>query len=60
MELGSNEAVRFAEVSPKAIKGAQRHLAQHERQLDSRQEEEAYHQRMIKHYQLLLEHREAR
>jgi Family of unknown function (DUF5522) len=51
------EAIKFAEVSPKAIQGAKNQLAQHTQQLAASDEgQRKYHQRMIEHYQLLLEH----
>ena len=50
------EAIKVAAASLKALEGAQKALAQHERQ--SQQlgpSEAAYHRAMIAHYRLLLE-----
>ncbi|SRR5260370_41092679 len=50
------EAVHVAEVSPKAVEGARKALAYHERQVQRESHaEEALHQTMIAHYRFLLE-----
>ena len=49
--------IQIAKVSPKAIAGVRKALAQHERQVQNKsQSEEAFHQQMIAHYRLLLKH----
>jgi hypothetical protein len=54
------EVVCVTKVSPKAVEGAQKALLYHEEQLrvESRTKD-AFHQAMILHYRLLLEHWEA-
>ena len=53
---GPNEAVQFAEVSPKVIQGIHNQLVYHQRQLqrDITPNKE-HHHAMLKHYQTLLE-----
>jgi Family of unknown function (DUF5522) len=47
--------IHIAKVSPKALEGARKALAQHEWQLQHEsQSEEVFHQEMIAHYRLLL------
>jgi hypothetical protein len=47
--------IRVTKVSPKAIEGARKALALHEKQVqEASQSEEAFHQQMIAHYRLLL------
>jgi hypothetical protein len=48
--------IRRTNVSPKAVAAARAALAQHEQTVESTSEaEQAYHRKMIGHYQLLLE-----
>ncbi len=50
------EAVHVTEVSPRAVEGARKALAYHERQEHTgNRTDEALHQAMIAHYRLLLE-----
>jgi hypothetical protein len=50
------KAVHVAQVSPKAVEGARKELAYHERQVQhGNQSEGEHHQAMITHYRLLLE-----
>jgi hypothetical protein len=52
----SAEMVKVAAVSPKALEGARKALAQHEqRDQQENPSEAAYNQTMIAHYRLLLE-----
>jgi hypothetical protein len=54
------EAVQITKVSPKAVEGARKALAHHERQREQESlSEEAHRQAMIAHYRLLLERWEA-
>ena len=49
--------IHSARVSPKAIEGARKALAEHERQVEhASQSEGTFHQQMILHYRLLLKH----
>jgi len=50
------ESIHVTKVSPKAVAGARKALAHHERQVQHEsQTEEAHHLAMIAHYRLLLE-----
>lgn len=50
------DAVQYAEVSPKAIAGAQERLSYHQQALkDGDEKEQGYHRAMVAHYRLLIE-----
>lgn len=53
---GPDDAVQFAEVSPKVVQGIHTQLAYHQQQVQgSNTPDKEYHQEMIQHYKLLLE-----
>ena len=53
---GPDEAVQFAEVSPKALQAIHQQLAYHQQQMQvDNDAHKALHQSLIEHYKLLLE-----